>query len=163
VPSWDAINAQDKEALLKRWCLESKEQQAKTVFLHVRLGDYTILPHHQIPILQYYARAMAAFSEDTRFLVFSDEPDDARELPLFHTDSNDRCVFVDEQDEYKTLFLMSLCSGAITANSTFSWWGAYFARRGKEGFKTYMPNKWMATCQEPTDGIYPAWATVVDV
>jgi hypothetical protein len=164
VPSWDAINSQDKEALLKRWCLELEEQRAKTVFLHVRLGDYTILPHHQVPILSYYARAMPCFPEDTRFLVFSDEPDDAKMLPVFHTGSNDRCVFVDEKDEYKTLYLMSLCGGgAIVANSTFSWWGAYFARLGKENFKTYMPSTWMASCAEPTNTIYPAWATVVDV
>jgi hypothetical protein len=162
VPSWDAIS-QDKDALLKRWCLESNEQRAKTVFLHVRLGDYKILPHHQVPLLAYYARAMAGFSEDTRFLVFSDEPEKARALPVFHADGNERCVFVDEQDEYKSMYLMSLCSGAITANSTFSWWGAYFARQGKEGFKTYMPATWMASCPEPTDGIYPAWATVLQL
>lgn len=163
VPSWDAIGADDKEVLLNRWCLEMAEQRSKTVFLHVRLGDYTILPHHQVPILDYYARAMTKFPEDTRFLIFSDEPDEARDLSLFHKDITDRCVFVYEPDEYKSLYLMSLCSGAITANSTFSWWGAYFARKGKENFKTYMPAKWMASCPEPTDTIYPAWATVLDV
>jgi hypothetical protein len=105
---------------------------------------------------------MAAFPEDTRFLVFSDGPDEARALPVFS--NTERCVFVDEKDEYKTMYLMSLCGGgAITANSTFSWWGAYFARQGKDDFKTYMPNKWMASCPEPTDSIYPAWATVVQV
>lgn len=154
VPSWDAINGQEKEALLKRWCLETPEQKSKTVFIHVRLGDYKILPHHQVPLLGYYARAMSEFSEDTRFLIFSDSLEEARALPVF----SDRCVFVDEVDEYKTLYLMSLCSGAITANSTFSWWGAYFARQGKE-FKTYMPAKWMASCPEPTESIYPSWAT----
>lgn len=164
VPSWDAISGQDKEDLLKRWCLELNEQRAKTVFLHVRLGDYKILPHHQVSLLQYYARAMAGFPEDYRFLIFSDGSDEARALPVFLTSSSDRCVFVEEVDEYKSMYLMSLCGGgAITANSTFSWWGAYFARQGKEGFKTYMPSKWMATCPEPTDAIYPAWASVLDV
>jgi hypothetical protein len=163
VPSWDAIGAHDNETLLKRWCLETKEQRDKTVFLHVRLGDYKILPHHQVPLLGYYARAMAAFPEDTRFLVFSDGPDEARALPVFS--NTERCVFVDEKDEYKTMYLMSLCSGAITGNSTFSWWGAYFARHNssKDDFKTCMPAKWMASCPESTDSIYPAWATVVDV
>jgi hypothetical protein len=104
---------------------------------------------------------MAAFPEDTRFLVFSDGPDEARVLSVFS--NTETCVFVDEKDEYKSLYLMSLCSGAITANSTFSWWGAYFARQGKDGFKTCMPSKWMASCTEPTDTIYPAWATVLDV
>jgi hypothetical protein len=163
VPSWDAISLQDKDSLLKKWCLETKEQRDKTVFLHVRLGDYKVLSHHQVPLLGYYSRAMAGFSEDTRFLVFSDGPEEARQLPVFHIQGSDRCVFVDEIDEYKSLYLMSLCSGAIVANSTFSWWGAYFARQGKDGFKTYMPSKWMASCAESTDTIYPAWATVVDV
>ena len=161
VPSWDAINGLDKDALLKRWCLETAEQRAKTVFLHVRLGDYKILPHHQVPLLSYYAKAMGAFPEDYRFLIFSDGSDEARALPVF---SDTTCVFVDEKDEYKTLFLMSLCDGgAITVNSTFSWWGAYFARQGKEDFKTYMPSKWMSSCPEGTDTIYPTWATVVEV
>ena len=160
IPSWDAISLDDKAGLLKRWCLESNEQRAKTVFLHVRLGDYKILPHHQVPLLGYYARAMSEFPEDTRFLVFSDSPDEARALPVF-VDS-ERCVFVHEEDEYKSLYLMSQCGGAITANSTFSWWGAYFARQGKD-IKVCMPSKWMAACAESTDTIYPNWATVIEV
>jgi len=164
VPSWDAIPSATKENLLARWCLVCEEQRCKTVFIHVRLGDYKILPHHQVPLLSYYARAMAGFPEDVRFLVFSDTPDEARTLTAFH----ERCVFVEEEDEYKALFLMSLCgAGAITANSTFSWWGAYFARqaKGKEmgEFKTYMPSKWMSACEESTASIYPTWATVLDV
>ena len=159
--SWDAIA--DRSGLLKRWNLETDIQRTKTAFLHVRLGDYQRLPHHQVNLLAYFASCIEQFPEDTRFLVFSDTPEMARTLPVF----NDRCVFVHETDEYRALFLMSQCwAGSITANSTFSWWGAFFGRQASPdaiSYKAYMPGKWMAICSEPTQPIYPHWATVVPI
>jgi hypothetical protein len=163
-PSWEAMG--EKDALMKRWHLETKQQRAKTAFIHVRLGDFKILPHHQVNLLSYIAVSMERFAEDTRFLVFSDTMEEAKNYSVF----NDRCVFVNELDEYNTLFLMSRCqAGAITANSTFSWWGAFFGRQAavEEGleYRAYMPSKWMAEGGAPdkTDAIYPPWATVVSV
>jgi len=146
--------------LLERWNLTTKEQQEKTIFLHVRLGDYCVLPHHQVPLLGYYAKAMSAFPEDTRFLVFSDEPEKARSLPVFQ---GQPCVFVSETDELKSLYLMTMCSGGITANSTFSYWGSYFGReRLGETYTCYMPSRWMVT-NEKTEDLYPSWATRLDI
>jgi hypothetical protein len=159
-PSWSGV--EDKEHLLARWSLKTDEQRTKTAFLHVRLGDYKILPHHQVNLLAYFATAMASFPEDTRFLIFSDSLEEAQQLPVFT--ANDRCVFVQEDNELNTLYLMSLCSaGAITANSTFSWWGAYFGRQNTNAslYRAYMPSPWMAKCSEPTEPIYPSWATVI--
>lgn len=162
--SWDAVKG--AEDLLKRWQLETKEQRAKTAFIHVRLGDYKILPHHQVKLHSYIAIAMNRFPEDMRFLVFSDTMEEAKNYNIF----NDRCVFVTESDEYNTLFLMSRCwAGAITANSTFSWWGAFFGRQAalEEGleYRAYMPSKWMAEGGPPesSNPIYPPWANVVSV
>ena len=164
--SWDAVSG--SEALLKRWQLETKEQRIKTAFIHVRLGDYKILPHHQVNLLSYFAIAMERFPEDTRFLIFSDTIEEAKHYSVF----GDRCVFVTESDEYNTLFLMSRCwAGAITANSTFSWWGAFFGRQvaikeeSPVEFKAYMPSKWMSSGGPPesTTPIYPPWATVISV
>ena len=152
-PSWDAITDKD---LLKRWNLETDLQRQNTVFLHVRLGDYKILPHHQVNLLSYFVKAMEQFPNSVRFLVFSDEPSLAKTFPIF----GDRCVFVEEPCELRSLFLMASCSaGAITANSTFSWWGAFFGRQGYETiYKAYMPAQWMVS-SESTDAIYPTWAT----
>jgi hypothetical protein len=159
-PSWAAI--ENQEELQIKWSLVTKEQQQKTAFLHVRLGDYRILPHHQVNLLSYYQKAMALFPTDTRFLVFSDEPKLAATLPVFH----ERCVFVEETDELSALWLMSLCSaGAITANSTFSWWGAFFGRQHADTITNYracMPARWLVTSKEPTDSIYPSWATRIN-
>lgn len=146
--------------LLERWCLTSEEQRANTVFLHVRLGDYKILPHHQVNLLAYFVRAMDMFP-NVRFLIFSDSLEEVKTYSIF---SSGACVFVDEPDEYNTLYLMSKCGGAITANSTFSWWGAFFARQQAKGdFKACMPDKWFETYSESTDTIYPPWATVIPV
>jgi len=159
-PCWDSV---DTKPLLERWSLTTDLQKQKTAFLHVRLGDYMILPHHQVNLLSYYVKAMANFPDDTRFLVFSDEIEKAKTLPVFH----DRCVFVDEASELNTLYLMSSChAGAITANSSFSWWGAFFGRQAAETLKVvshrvYMPSPWMAQCDESTNPIYPPWATVI--
>ena len=162
--SWDAVKG--AEDLLKQWQLETKEQMVKTAFIHVRLGDYKLLPHHQVNLLSYFAIAMNRFPEDIRFLVFSDTMEEAKNYSVF----NDRCVFVDELEEYNALFLMSRCqAGAITANSTFSWWGAFFGRQAalEEGleYRAYMPSKWMAEGGPPesSNPIYPPWANVVSV
>lgn len=156
-PSWDSIP--NREALLARWNLETIEQRQKTVFLHVRLGDYRILPHHQVNLLAYFVKAMDSFPDDTRFLVFSDEPEIAKTFPVF----GDRCVFVDEKDEFSSLYLMSQCGGAITANSTFSWWGAAFGRQNYDIYRACMPAQWMVNNDKPTNTIYPTWATVITV
>jgi hypothetical protein len=159
-PSWSAVV--DKDRLLERWSLKTDEQRTKTAFLHVRLGDYKILPHHQVNLLTYFASAMVSFPADTRFLIFSDTMEDARLLPVFT--ENDRCVFVQEDSELNTLYLMSLCAaGGITANSTFSWWGAFFGRQNTNTslYRACMPSPWMVTCSEPTEPIYPVWATVI--
>jgi hypothetical protein len=159
-PSWTAI--ENQEELQMKWNLASTEQQQKTAFLHVRLGDYRVLPHHQVNLLSYYQKAMKSFPSDIRFLVFSDEPQIAASLPVFH----ERCVFVDEPDELRSLWLMSLCTGgAITANSTFSWWGAFFGRQHANTITDYracMPARWLVTSNEPTDTIYPSWATRIN-
>ena len=158
-PSWSAISGTDD--LLAKWMLSSIQQQEKTAFLHVRLGDYRVLPHHQVNLLAYYVKAMASFPSDVRFMVFSDEPDAVKGFDIF----SERCVFVTEADELRALFLMSKCSaGAITANSTFSWWGAFFGRQNNiTNYRACMPARWMVTSKEPTDAIYPSWASRVDV
>lgn len=158
-PDWTSAIS-DSATLLARWSLLSPEDRSRTVFIHVRLGDYTILPHYQLDFRFYYAKAMACFPENTRFLVFSDEPKKAKMMSVF----DERCRFVDEPDELSTLFLMSNCGrGAITANSTFSWWGAFFGRqRAGPQHQTIMPSRWMAS-EENTSDVYPEWAVRLPV
>ena len=87
------------------------------------------------------------FDEDTPCFVFSDDLDWCKSQDLFKSDKflfNDNIERYDYQSmdgsgsmqytllPHVDLCLMSLCSGAIIVNSSFSWWGAWLQNnRGK--------------------------------
>lgn len=156
LPSWDSVS--DQVSLLAKWQIGPS-----TAFLHVRLGDYRILPHHQVNLFAFYAAAISKFPEGTKFLVFSDELNLARQLLMPLLGEVD-FQFCEETDEVTSLFLMAQCqAGAITANSTFSWWGAFFGRQAfGADYVAYMPKRWMASGETTTD-VFPEWAVKLDV
>ena len=136
-----------------------------TCFVHIRLGDYKVLPHHQIDIGTYISRAAKEFPQGSRFLVFSDEAVAYKAmLEDFITAVGHVPIVVEEPDELENLFLMSQCSGgAIVANSTFSWWGAYFARQRCPNptlFKACYPAVWGQGLPLARD-VVPPWGTVI--
>jgi hypothetical protein len=150
--------ARQTELLQKYGLLETRET---TYFLHIRLGDYKILPHHQINVGAYIAKASKHFPQGSRFLVFSDEATQYKTmLEEFVIAVGHIPVVVDEPDELETLFLMSQCwGGAIVCNSTFSWWGAYFARQrcpNPSLFKVCYPEVW-GVGLPPARDINPPW------
>ena len=100
-------------------------------FLHVRRGDY-LSPHHThhcVDLEDYYRTALSLFDSDIRILVCSDDIEWCKNtLPRQYSDivGPHRWVFVNE-DDVTTLGMMTACEyGGICANSTFSWWGAYW-------------------------------------
>jgi hypothetical protein len=105
-----------------------------SVSLHIRRGDYVadakINSVHGTCALDYYRRAATHIASQTcapEYFVFTDDPGWAREnlklaLPL-HFVSDGKRANVEE------LVLMSRCRHHITANSSFSWWGAWLNPR----------------------------------
>ena len=112
-------------------------------FIHIRRGDYVNQPenHPALPI-SYYQQAVDAFPSDCTFLVFSDDMDWVRNQQLF---ADDRFKLAETLVRYThtaatndgrqqslvpffDLYMMSKCSGAIIANSSFSWWGAWLIK-----------------------------------
>jgi hypothetical protein len=120
---------------------------ASPVFVHIRRERYQ-------PRLaeDYYAEAIRRcleFVPDASFFVFGDDAVWARKHLDFQGASAE---FLDDRvpDEIDTLHLMAACRHAITANSSFSWWGAWLGEREgghvwtpeTPGFPVVAPARW---------------------
>lgn len=125
------------------------------IFLHVRRTDYLKLPnHHPVCTKEYYEKALKYFPNDIQVRIYSDDIDWCKKNFI-----GDRFIICDDQEyydgevlnvgiqemekllmPYKDLYEMSNCKGAIIANSSFSWWGAWLIKDKK--FPIVSPTNW---------------------
>ena len=109
-------------------CTEMMSQfDSAPIALHIRRTDYVTNPNHTALGLDYYEEALKQFG-DSEVLVFSDDPEWCNQQELF---SGDRFLIAEGNTNYVDLCLMTLCSGHIIANSSFSWWGAWLSNSKK--------------------------------
>lgn len=108
-----------------------------TCSIHVRRGDYVGLSHTHPPCeMEYYLEAVKQMPAGTVFLVFSDDIDWCKQnLNFSHS-----IHFVEGNPDFIDMWLMSLCDNNITANSSFSWWGAWLNQNPNK--KVISPSKW---------------------
>jgi hypothetical protein len=108
------------------------------IFLHVRRGDYVGSPHFNNLSEDYYREALSHFDENQKVLVFSDDIEWCKNWDFL---KSNRFIFLENAGHNLIidLCLMTLCSGAIIANSTFAWWGAWLQENNK---KTVAPKNW---------------------
>lgn len=136
----------------------AKIATGNSVSVHVRRGDYVThqvaAQTHGLCSLDYYKAALARVLPHVaqpHFFVFSDDPVWTREhLPL-----PGPATFVDHNGPataFQDLRLMSLCHHQITANSSFSWWGAWLNARPDKMVVT--PRQWFAR-QRNIDSLIP--------
>lgn len=161
-----AIGEEVCNDLLKKYNLNTFAKKFETWFVHIRLGDYKSLDHHQIHLAGYYRPAMEQVPEGARVLVFCDEAREYRELlERFFTAMGRQVEIVDVPDELQALYLMSQCwGGAVVGNSTFSWWGAYMARKltlNATRYKAFFPKRW-GKGLPPAQDINPEWGIIID-
>ncbi len=97
--------------------------------LHIRRGDFIINSGNHPPLgLDYYKEALKLFDSDREVIIFSDDPEWCKEQELFESD---RFAIAEGGNQFYDLCLMTLCNDFIIANSSFSWWGAWLANKGK--------------------------------
>ena len=120
----------------------------RAVVVHARRTDYLKndwnISFHGPLDYSYYNAAMGHYAEkiqNPHFILFSDDPSywDVSKLPQLQ---NTAFSVVTEQDPTIALMLMSECKNFILANSTFSWWGAWFAERRIGATHVIAPLRW---------------------
>ena len=106
----------------------------KSCVMSFRRGeDYYRADELKVLDLQFYKGAMSKFSDDTKYVIFSDNLEWCKK----HLNFIKNKEFVSAGDNVLDMYLMSYFKNNIIANSTFSWWGAWLGRQDKI---VYMPN-----------------------
>lgn len=103
------------------------------VALHVRFFNDPSLTAQSLQVIDYYEKAVCTIREKVNnptFFIFSDQPEKARGiLALDPTESYVVNHNTGDANAHLDLWLMSQCQHFITANSTFSWWGAWLGEK----------------------------------
>lgn len=132
-------------------------------WIHIRLGDYKHLAHHQCTSEAYWKTALGKVPNGATVLVFSDEPEEAAKLLTALGISHCRFAVAKGLSAIETLYVMSLCGGGcIGSNSTFSWWGQYFSKARANGNPCIVPRKWHRHVKEEDTDVFGPWHTIVD-
>ena len=109
----------------------------KVISMHFRIGDYIMRPEfHPVLNISYYIAALKYLSErenieEYDILYFGEERDDVKIKENIQSIQEEfpklnfiQCPY--EIVDWEQMLMMSNCQYNIIANSSFSWWGAYF-------------------------------------
>ena len=127
----------------------------KCISLHFRIGDY-VLPQfkdaHPLMTIEYYINALnkilggiGGLSPPRNVLYFCQKKDNnivEKKITILK-EKFPQLTFIkasDEKEDWEQMLMMSCCEHNIIANSSFSWWGAYF--NGNEDKIVCYPNVW---------------------
>jgi hypothetical protein len=108
------------------------------ISMHFRIGDYQQLQHaHPLLPIRYYDNAIYKITEQLdgsspiKIMYFCEDNDrdlvESKIQQLKETYHYITFVHVDSSiPDWQQMLIMSCCQHNIIANSSFSWWGAYF-------------------------------------
>ena len=137
----------------KSECMYTSGFLYNTISMHFRLGDYKKLQdYHPLMTYEYYEKALdyiivklTQSKKIINVLYFCEEEDIVDVLEMidrmkekFPTINFLRCS--NDLEDWEQMILMSVCKNNIIANSSFSWWGAYF-NLSQDKIVCY-PSKW---------------------
>jgi hypothetical protein len=108
-----------------------------TISMHFRIGDYKKIQHvHPLATYEYYEKALnhvQSQKPDKIFTIYyfceDDDIEDVLQIiqplsakfSLYNFERGNNTI-----DDWEQMLLMSCCHHNIIANSSFSWWAAYF-------------------------------------
>ena len=143
----------------------------KTISLHFRMGDYKKIQHvHPIMRINYYIRCLQfiqqkAPHEKFNVLYFCEDEDINDVVKIIQQLSSvyPQYTFVRGSNllaDWEQLLLMSCCSHNIIANSSFSWWGAFFNSNSNK--IVCYPSIWFGPTigHNTSDLCPPAWTKI---
>jgi len=122
-----------------------------TISMHFRMGDYKHLGHfHPIMGFNYYKNALTHIlsscqNQRWKIVYFCEAEDNNNVQHIIHGLAEVFPLLTfekasDQMADWEQMLLMSGCTHHIIANSSFSWFGAYF-NTGKDKIVCY-PNTW---------------------
>lgn len=131
-----------------------------TVAIHVRRGDYVTDPHtnqfHGACSFEYYTKGILEITskiENPTLVFFSDDSEWVKQNfdslafnKIFITHNNGINSWID-------MYLMSICSHNIIANSSFSWWAAWLNNNPSQ--TVVAPQKWFQGIEIDINSIIP--------
>jgi hypothetical protein len=140
-----------KEFKFKQHILDKSKQiinqYKEPVAVHIRRGDYVKHPGFWTVTPEYIQNALNYFTDkEYTFLIFSDDIEWCKEV------FPDGVIFMEENNQFEDLCMMSLCDHNIISNSTFSWWGAFLNKNTNK--KIIAPNNWYTDNRDITN-LYP--------
>jgi len=130
------INLDNQKVLVKEKYKQYFNNK-KIICIHFRIGDY-VKNQTMHPILNsdYYIKSITYLNSQLtdlsnyEILYFGEQADNTlieSFITEIKTEFKNKYTIIDFAiPDFEQLLLMSLCSHNIIANSTFSWWGAYF-------------------------------------
>lgn len=117
------------------------------IAIHVRRGDYVKHPGFWTVTPEYLTSALQSLPEGNfTYLIFSDDIEWCKEIFV------EGFVFVEGNNQYEDLCLMSLCKHNVISNSSYSWWAAWLNPNPNK--TVIAPKNWF-TDPKPLNDLYP--------
>ena len=128
-------------------------QYPNPISIHIRRGDYVNHPGYWTITPEYIQEALNHFTDNKyTFLIFSDDIEWCKQI------FPEGVIFIEGNNQFEDLCLMSLCDHNIISNSSYSWWGAYLNQNKNK--KIIEPKNWF-TPAKPLNDLYPkAWIII---
>ena len=126
-----------KSSLLEKPSLKSVVNNFEnTISMHFRIGDYKSIQNcHPLMTKEYYHKSLtlitSLYSTNFTVLYFCENVDinDVNLIVDYLKQEFPKLTFIrgdNTLEDWEQMLLMSCCHHNIIANSSFSWWGAYF-------------------------------------